>query len=64
MRSEPATTPTPGVATGGSSGDGSHGAPGQGAQPRHAADASDGNESEFTPIALPAWVRGGLDITA
>jgi flagellar hook-length control protein FliK len=64
-RSEPATAPAPGVAAGGLSGDGWHGAPRNGGQPgRQHAGASDGPDPGFTPIALPGWVRGGLDITA
>jgi hypothetical protein len=63
--SEPATAPAPGVAAGGLSGDGSHGAPRQGGQSgRQQTSAQDGRETEFTPIGLSGWLRGGLDITA
>ena len=63
--SEPVTAPAPGVAAGGLSGDGSHGAPRQGGQSgRQQASAQDGSETEFTPIAQAGWLRGGLDITA
>lgn len=65
QRSEPATAPAPGVAAGGLSGDGSHGAPRQGGQPaRQEGDAQDGNDADFAPIAAPGWMRAGLDITA
>jgi flagellar hook-length control protein FliK len=64
-RSEPATAPAPSVAAGGPSDDGSHGAPRNGGQPgRQHAGASEGPDPRFTPIVLPGWVRGGLDITA
>jgi flagellar hook-length control protein FliK len=63
--SEPATAPAPGVAAGGLSGDGSHGAPRQGGQSgRQQTSAQDGSETEFTPIGPTGWLRGGLDITA
>ena len=53
------------LAAGGLSGDGSHGAPRQGGQSgRQQTSAQDGRETEFTPIGLSGWLRGGLDITA
>jgi hypothetical protein len=61
---EPATAPAPGVASGGPSGDGSHRAGRQGGQPGHQGGAADNSETDFAPIARPAWLRGGLDITA
>jgi flagellar hook-length control protein FliK len=64
LRSEPATAPAPGVAAGGPNGDGSHGATPQDGRAQHGSNASSGEETEFTPIALPGWIRGGLDITA
>jgi hypothetical protein len=64
-RSEPATAPAPSVAAGGPSDDGWHGAPRNGGQPgRQHAGASEGADAGLTPIALPGWVRGGLNITA
>jgi flagellar hook-length control protein FliK len=64
-RSEPATAPAPGVAAGGLSGDGWHGAPRNGGQPeRQQAGAAEAPDPGFTPIVLPGWVRAGLDITA
>jgi flagellar hook-length control protein FliK len=63
--SEPATAPAPGVAAGGLNNDGSHGAPRQGGQSaRQQGPAQDSSETEFTPIGLTGWLRGGLDITA
>jgi flagellar hook-length control protein FliK len=63
--SEPATAPAPGVAAGGLSDNGSHGAPRQGGHSgRQQPSARDGGETEFTPIGLTGWLRGGLDITA
>ncbi len=63
--SEPATAPAPGVVAGGLNNDGSHGAPRQGGQSgRQQGPAQDASESEFTPIGLTDWLRGGLDITA
>ena len=62
---EPATAPAPGVAAGGLSGDGSHGAPRQGGQSgRQHVSTQDGIETEFTPTVPTGWLRGGLDITA
>ncbi len=64
-RSEPATSPAPGVAADGSIGDGAHGAPRNGGrQGQPPAVASDDANPGFTPIALAGWARGGLDITA
>jgi flagellar hook-length control protein FliK len=66
-RSEPATAPTPGVAAGGLSGDGSHGAARQGGQPtqqQHSDGQDDSNDSDFLPMTPDRWVRAGLDITA
>ena len=63
--SEPATAPASGVAAGGLNNDGSHGAPRQGGQSaRQQSPAQDSGETEFTPIGLTGWLRGGLDITA
>jgi hypothetical protein len=64
-RSEPAIAPAPGVATGGASGDGSHGASRQDGQParRQSADPDTGS-GEFISIPPAGWLRGGLDITA
>jgi hypothetical protein len=65
-RSEPATTPAPGVAAGGPNNDGGYGAHRQGGQPgRQQGGTQDaGDTPSFTPIMPPGWVRGGLDITA
>jgi Flagellar hook-length control protein FliK len=63
--SETATAPAPSVASGGLSGDASHGAPWQDSQSgRQDASTPDAGETELTPIALAGWLRGGLDITA
>ncbi|HME28136.1 MAG TPA: flagellar hook-length control protein FliK [Acetobacteraceae bacterium] len=62
---EPATASAPGMQAGGPSGDGSRGAPPHGGEPeRQHAGTPDGTDTEFTPMMLPGWVRGGLDITA
>jgi hypothetical protein len=64
-RSEPATAPAPGVAAGGPSSDGSHGAPRNGGQTaRQQADTSDDPAAQSIPVVLSGWMRGGLDITA
>ena len=64
-RNDPGTVPTPGVATGGPSGDGSHGAHRQAGHPRQEqASMQDGGGPLFSPTAWMGWVRGGLDITA
>jgi flagellar hook-length control protein FliK len=64
-RSEPPTAPAPSVASGGLSGDGSHGTARQGGHPqRQATDTPHTVDTEFTPTALQGWMRGGLDITA
>jgi Flagellar hook-length control protein FliK len=64
-RSEWTTTPTPGAAAGGLSGDSSHGASRQGGQPGHQhANTNTGDETEAMPIAMPGWARAGLNITA
>jgi hypothetical protein len=64
-RGEPATAPAPGVATGGPSGDGSSGAHRHDGQAgRRQAGTRDTADTLFTPIALPDWARGGLNITA
>jgi len=63
-RSEPTTAPAPGVAAGGPSNDGSHGAPRNGGQRRRQAGAPDGDVLELSAVAPPGWVRGGVDITA
>ena len=64
-RSETGTLPAPAVAAGGPSGDGSHGAQRQGGQPGQRGFAGpDDGDIQSTPIALPSWLRGGLDITA
>ena len=49
----------------GSTGNGSDGASRHGGSPQHqAANAMDDAEPEFTPVAVPTWLRAGLDITA
>jgi len=63
--SEPSTASAPGVAAGGPSGDGSHGAARNGGQPAHRqASSPDDADADFMPVASPHWVRAGLDITA
>jgi hypothetical protein len=64
-RSDPGTIPAPGVATGGPSGDGSHGAHRQaGHQRQEQAGTLDTDDPLFSSNTWPGWVRGGLDITA
>jgi hypothetical protein len=64
-RSEQSAVPAPGTATGGPSGDGSHGASRNGGQPdRHQPGAPDSGDTQFTPVAPPRWARAGLNITA
>jgi hypothetical protein len=63
--SEPGPAATQGVAAGGQSGDGSHGATRNGGQPAHRqAGGSADAETEFVPATAPRWIRAGLDITA
>ncbi|HET7884276.1 MAG TPA: flagellar hook-length control protein FliK, partial [Acetobacteraceae bacterium] len=65
QRSEPATAPAPGVAAGGPSSDGSHGAPRHGGQPRRQdATTADLDPIDLAAVAPSGWVRGGIDITA
>jgi hypothetical protein len=65
QRSEPATAPAAGVAAGGPSDDGSHGAPRNGGQPRRQTTGTpDLDPVELAAVAPSGWVRGGIDITA
>jgi flagellar hook-length control protein FliK len=64
-RAEPAAMQSPAIAAGGLSGDGSHGPSRQNGEPRQTSgDAPDGIENDAVPMAPPAWMRAGLDITA
>lgn len=64
-RAETITAPATGVATGGPSGDRSHGAPWNGGRPeQQQTGTSEPTDAEFAPVARPSWVRDGLDITA
>jgi flagellar hook-length control protein FliK len=63
QRSDGAPTSNPGTASSGLAGDGSHGASRQGGSPTRHGNPDD-TETEFVQIALPGWVRGGIDITA
>jgi flagellar hook-length control protein FliK len=64
-RLEATSTPLPGAAAPSLTGDSSHGANRQGSgSPRHDSGNPDDHDSDPVQIALPAWLRGGLDITA
>ena len=65
IRADSGTTPIGGAATGGLTGDGSHGATGQHGKPAHQGHAAtDEDGDELTPAAARGWLRAGLDITA
>jgi flagellar hook-length control protein FliK len=63
-RADGAQAPGPGAGSAGT-GDASYGASRQGGSPARGefADADD-TEADFARVALPGWVRAGLDITA
>jgi len=60
------SVPNSGTDFAGQSGNGADGASRQGgsAQQRSADGMDDNNDANFTPIAVPTWLRAGLDITA
>jgi flagellar hook-length control protein FliK len=60
------SAPNSGTDFAGQSGNGADGASRQGgsAQQRSADGMDDNNDANFTPIAVPTWLRAGLDITA
>jgi hypothetical protein len=64
-RSEATAAPLPGAASTGPTGDSSHGANRQGSgSPSQDIGNPDDHEADPVQIALPVWLRGGLDITA
>jgi flagellar hook-length control protein FliK len=64
-RSDGASLPGSGADVAGQTGNGADGASRQGGDSRQqTADTLDDTDMDFTPVAVPTWLRAGLDITA